>query len=168
MTWRMAAGCAGAMAALAVIVALAALAQNGAELVYEQSGNGCRALSGASNHDLEVALLPVRILVVFWVLATGMLLALEGAGQDWRPAAVGVPLLAAAEMVFIGTDALSAAFPLIVLWIISLVMAAMLVTLAVRRRSAWAWLSVAWLAVATVVLPVALVAVSGDGAIRSC
>ncbi len=152
------------MAALAVIVVLAALAKDGVELVYEQSGNGCRHLTGASNRDLEAALLPVRILVVFWVLATGMLLAFEGAAADWRPAALGVPLLAAAEMVSIGTDALSAAFPLLALWVISIAVAAVLVTLALRRRSAWAWLGVAWLAVVTV----ALVAVSGDGAIRSC
>jgi hypothetical protein len=36
-------------------------------------GNGCRTLTDASGHDLALAMIPVRLLVIVWVLGTGVL-----------------------------------------------------------------------------------------------
>ena len=172
-------GAAAVAAALlgGILVAAAAL-HDAVHLAYDSPNGVCRTLTVASAHDLSSALRPVRFLVAVWVVATGAALtaclsrAVGARPLVWLGGALTVAVFAVWEQAFIGTDVLSAFFPLAILW--PLVVATVVASVAaavVRRRdpaAPWLWTSAAWLLVAGGALPVALLRITADGAIRSC
>ena len=172
-------GAAIAASGLGGILVAAAVLHDGVTLAYDDSGKGCRTLTDASAHDLASALLPVRLLVAAWILATGIALmarlsaAAGGVGTfRWLGAIVAAAGLAVWQQAFIGTDGLSAAMPLVGLWLLVLVAVVALALSALARRrnpvAPWLWAFVKWLLVAGGALPLALLALTTNGAIHSC
>jgi hypothetical protein len=170
---------AAAACTLGGILVAAGVLHDGVTLAYDESGNGCQTLMEASARDLASALLPVRLLVAAWVVATGTALTAGSSRSVSRAggsASVGGTLAFAAlavwEQAFIGTDPLSALAPLLGLWLLVLcAVVALVVSAVVRHRDAlapWLWAFVGWLLVAGGALPLALLALTTDGAIRSC
>jgi hypothetical protein len=171
-------GTATAAAALGATLAAAAALHAGLTLSYDQSGNGCRTLIGASAHDLAWAMAPVRVLVAAWVLWTGFALwsRVVKAGDLGADAQVGgwfaTAVLAGWLQVFIATDWLSAFAPLVALWLAVLAAAVVAAGFAVARRSRPAagrlWPVGGWLLLTGAALPVGLLALTGNGEILSC
>jgi hypothetical protein len=169
-----AAGC----ALVAVLVAAAAL-HGTVTLVYDTSGNGCRTLMDASARELTRAMVPVRLLVVAWILATGVALSgrlsrTAGRARDSVQVAgtAGAVLLAIWLQFFIGTDALALLVPLAGLWLLVLIAVLVLVAVAMAQRHRPAapriWSLTGWLLLTGGALPVLLHAVTDSGAVRSC
>jgi hypothetical protein len=166
-----------AMAVLVAVLVLAGVLHGDVELVYDESGNGCRTLAPASDRELEQAMWPVRLLVSAWVLVTGAWLVRSARRAGTPPARIAgsIPVLlvlAGAQMLFIATDVLLAVVPLLATWLSGLAMFGLLGVGARARRGEPAGyrsaLLAAWVVVVVGVLPVALLVLTGDGAIRSC
>jgi hypothetical protein len=168
----------GTLAALGAVLAFASARHSTVALLYEDSGSGCRTLTAASSVQLARALVPVRILVGVWVASSGILavarVARSEAAARRRAAMAGAIVavaLAGANQAFIGTDALSALVPLALLWLgVAAAVVGVGVAAMIRRREpAASWLAyVGWLAVSGLALPLMLLRLTDDGAIRSC
>jgi hypothetical protein len=160
---------------LAAILVLAAILHGAVNLEYDDSASGCRWLTEASSDDLAAAMLPVRVLVVGWVIASGLALTrpyVASGARSRGTVLIASIALAAAQMLFIATDLLSALVWLVALGLIVLVTCGVLALSAAtgesRPRSSWLWTCIGWLLVTGVALPVALFILTDDGATRSC
>ena len=90
----------------------------------------------------------------------------------WSPGAAVAGLIALVEMFFIGIDLLTAALPFLAVAFVAIVGAIAQTVRALESRGKpvepWCWATAAWFLIAGIALPIALLSLTGDGAIRSC
>lgn len=165
----------GAAVSILVILVLAGLVRNAVHLSYDESGSGCRSMTETSSTHLAWAMVPVRILVIAWVIGSALGLAgklsadaPERLTDTRKYAVVGSVLLSLALMLFVGTNILATILPWVVLAGFTLVFVALGCLLAPVSRGLWLWLAVTWLLATGILLPVALVAVTRTQEILSC
>ncbi len=164
-----------AIGGLALILLLAVVLRGAVELAHDESGSGCRTLTAASARDLTWALAPVRLLLVAWVIGTGLGLASKLGANDperlrstRRIALAGSAVLALALMPFVGAIPLMAMWAVFILWPVSI---ATLIAVCLRApvsRRRWLWLAGGWIVLTGMVLPVALAVVTRTGEIPIC